>query len=175
MPATSPTHLQAATLLNPVRSKRLTPDLLRGQKALVTGAGSGIGRAIAIALAEAGADVAVNFPASEAEAHEVVAQISKAGRKAILVQEDVSQQEQVLEMFARVISAFGTIDVLINNAGIQRDASIDEMTLAQWNSVISTNLTGQFLCEREAVREFKRRDVSSEKSTSAGKKIIVRW
>ncbi len=165
MPATSPTHLQAATLLNPVRSKRLTPDLLRGQKALVTGAGSGIGRAIALALAEAGADVAVNFPASEAEAHEVVAQISRAGRKAILV--------QVLEMFARVISAFGTIDVLINNAGIQRDASIDEMTLAQWNSVISTNLTGQFLCAREAVREFKRRGVVSEISNSAGKIICV--
>src|SRR5260370_13201684 len=76
-------------------------------------------------------------------------------------------------MFARVISAFGTIDVLINNAGIQRDASIDEMTLAQWNSVISTNLTGQFLCAREAVREFKRRGVVSEISNSAGKIICV--
>jgi glucose 1-dehydrogenase len=173
MPATSSTHLQAATWLSPGRSKRLTPDLLSGQKALVTGASSGIGKAIAIALAEAGADVAVNFPASEAEAHEVVAQISRAGRKAILVQADVSQEEQVLEMFDRVISAFGTIDILINNAGIQRDASIDEMTLAQWNSVISTNLTGQFLCAREAIREFKRRGVVSDISISAGKIICV--
>ena len=148
-------------------------NLLSGQKALVTGASSGIGRAIALALAEAGADVAVNSPESEEAAHEVVEEIKRTGREAIPVQADVSHEEEVIGMFDRVIDQFGTIDILVNNAGIQRDAPIAEMTLAQWNAVIATNLTGQFLCAREAIREFKRRGIVQERSSSAGKIICV--
>jgi glucose 1-dehydrogenase len=148
-------------------------NLLRGQKALVTGASSGIGRAIALALAEAGADVAVNSPESEEAAHEVVEEIKRTGREAIPVQADVSHEEEVIGMFDRVIAEFGTVDILVNNAGIQRDAPIAEMTLAQWNAVIATNLTGQFLCAREAIREFKRRGIVQERSSSAGKIICV--
>lgn len=148
-------------------------NLLSGQKALVTGASSGIGRAIALALAEAGADVAVNSPESEEAAHEVVEEIKRTGRAALPVQADVSHEEEVIGMFDRVIGEFGTIDILVNNAGIQRDAPIAEMTLAQWNAVIATNLTGQFLCAREAIREFKRRGIVRQRSSSAGKIICV--
>src|SRR5215831_11913721 len=130
--------------------------LLVGQKALVTGASSGIGRAIALALAEAGADVAVNFIGRPDTADEVVSAIRKIGTKAIPIPADVSREDQVQTMFSRVIGTLGTVDILVNNAGIQSDAIIDRMTIEQWSSVIGINLTGQFLCAREAIREFKR-------------------
>lgn len=134
--------------------------ILAGQRALVTGANSGIGEAVAIGLGRAGADVAVNFVAGEAAAKKVVMAIEAEGSKAIAVKADVSKEAE-----------FGTIDILVANAGLQRDAAIDEMTLEQWNTVISINLTGQFLCAREAVREFKRRGVCKEVSVAAGKII----
>jgi glucose 1-dehydrogenase len=154
-------------------AKRVTPDLLAGQKALVTGASSGIGRACAIALAEAGADVAVNYRGGAEKAAEVVERIGDIGRKAISVQADVSDEEQVQAMFAQVIDEFGTVDILVNNAGMQQDAAFEEMTLAQWEKVIGVNLTGQFLCTREAVKEFKRRGIVPEVSCAAGKVICM--
>jgi len=147
--------------------------LLGRQKALVTGASSGIGRAIALALAEAGADVVVNFIGSPDAAEEVVSAIRKIGTKAIPIPADVSQEGQVQTMFERAIEEFGTVDILVNNAGIQSNAPVDRMTIEQWNSVIGTNLTGQFLCAREAIREFKRRGIVSGISVSAGKIICI--
>ena len=147
--------------------------LLGGQKALVTGASSGIGRAIALALAEAGADVVVNFIGPPDAANEVVSAIRKIGVKAIPIPADISQEGQVQTMFKRAIEELGTIDILVNNAGIQSNAPVDKMTVEQWNSVIGTNLTGQFLCAREAIREFKRRGVVSAVSVSAGKIICI--
>jgi len=79
----------------------------------------------------------------------------------------------VQAMFRKMIAEFGTVDILVNNAGLQRDAAIDQMTLAQWNTVIAVNLTGQFLCAREAIREFKRRGVVKEVSAAAGKIICM--
>jgi glucose 1-dehydrogenase len=146
---------------------------LGGQKALVTGASSGIGRAIALALAEAGADVVVNFIGPPDAADEVVSAIRNLGSKAIPIPADVSQEGQVQTMFKRAIEEFGTVDILVNNAGVQVDAAIDEMTVEQWKSVIDTNLTGQFLCCREAIREFKRRGVVEGVSLSAGKIICI--
>jgi glucose 1-dehydrogenase len=154
-------------------SNRLSPGLLRGQKALVTGASSGIGKAIAIALAEAGAHVAVNFCGPAKSAKEVVSTIKRTGGRAIAVRADVSREEQVLAMFSRVLEEFGTVDILVNNAGVQRDAPIDLMTIEQWNTVINVNLTGQFLCAREAIKEFKRRGVVQDISLSAGKIICI--
>ncbi len=151
----------------------ISSQLLKGQKALVTGASSGIGRAIAIGLAEAGADVLVNYASNESGAQEVAAQIESGGRRATVFQADVSQEDQVLAMFERMLGDFGTIDLLINNAGLQRDASLEDMTLEQWNKVIGVNLTGQFLCAREAVREFKRRGVVESVSRAAGKVICI--
>jgi len=145
--------------------------LLRGQKALVTGANSGIGKAIAIALGEAGADVVVNYRSGDAA--DVLEQASHCGSRVYAHRADVSKEEEVREMFAKMVRDFGTIDILINNAGLQRDAKIEDMTLDLWNTVIGVNLTGQFLCSREAIREFKRRGVNPKVSCSAGKIICI--
>ncbi len=147
--------------------------LLEGQKALVTGANSGIGKAVAIALGEAGADVVVNYVSGEEDANAVVQTIHRGGAKSYAHRADVSQEDPVREMFKKMCHEFGTIDILINNAGLQRDAPFDEMTLDQWNLVMRVNLTGQFLCAREAVREFKRRGVVKEVSCAAGKIICM--
>src|SRR5215831_2896760 len=146
---------------------------LEGQRAIVTGANSGIGEAIARGLAEAGAAVVVNYVSASDRAEKVVADIREAGGRAFAVRADVSNEEEVQSMFRRAISEFGTIDILVNNAGLQQDAPFHEMTLAQWRKVIDVNLTGQFLCAREAVREFLRRGVIPELSCSAGKIICV--
>ncbi len=160
--------------ISPRSPLRLVPgSLLAGQKALVTGANSGIGRAVAIALAEAGADVAVNFLERAEAANEVVSAIRQIGTEAVAIRADVSQEDQVQVMFKQAIEELGTIDILVNNAGIQNDAPIDRMTLEQWDAVIGTNLTGQFLCAREAIREFKRRGIVETVSASAGKIIFM--
>jgi glucose 1-dehydrogenase len=147
--------------------------ILAGQKALVTGGSSGIGRAVAIALGGAGADVAVNYRSGVEEAQEVVDAIKEKGSNAVALQADVAKEDQVQAMFAKMFDAFGTIDILVANAGLQQDAPFDKMTLQQWNTVINVNLTGQFLCAREAVREFKRRGVRKEISRAAGKIICM--
>jgi glucose 1-dehydrogenase len=139
----------------------------------VTGASSGIGRAIALALGEAGADVVVNYVSGEDKAYSLVDEIKTKGANAIAVRADVSDEAQVRDMFRNMIGRFGTIDILVNNAGLQQDAPFHEMTLAQWNRVIAVNLTGQFLCSREAVKEFMRRGVRPEISCSAGKIVCV--
>jgi glucose 1-dehydrogenase len=146
---------------------------LEGQRALVTGASSGIGEGIARGLAEAGAAVAVNYVSGEDRAQKLVDDIRAAGGRAIAVKADVSNEEQVIAMFRKAIDEFGSIDILVNNAGLQDDAPLHEMTLAQWQKVINVNLTGQFLCAREAIREFLRRGVVGELSCSAGKIICV--
>jgi glucose 1-dehydrogenase len=146
---------------------------LRGQRALVTGASSGIGRAIAVALAEAGADVVVNYASSCDAAREVADEIENAGVRALVHKADVSSEHEVERMFTAMLAELGTIDILVNNAGLQADAPFEELTLAQWNRVINVNLTGQFLCARAAVREFKRRGVRPEISCSAGKIICI--
>ncbi len=146
---------------------------LRNQKALVTGANSGIGEACALGLGAAGAAVAVNYVADPAEAERVVGLIREKGGEAIALRADVSREDQVQAMFAEMLKAFGTIDILVNNAGLQQDAAFQEMTLAQWEKVISVNLTGQFLCAREAVREFLRRGVVPTVSRAAGKIICM--
>jgi glucose 1-dehydrogenase len=147
--------------------------LLRGQKALVTGANSGIGKGIALALGQAGADVVVNYVRDEAAADEVVQNIRRCGSKAYAHCADVSDEPQVVEMFQKMVKEFGAIDILINNAGLQKDAPFEQMTLDQWNFVIAVNLTGQFLCAREAVRHFKSRGIVKEVSCAAGKIVCI--
>jgi glucose 1-dehydrogenase len=147
--------------------------LLKGQKALVTGASSGIGKAVAIALGNAGADVMVNYVTGPEDAEAVAAEIRACGSTALIHQANVAKEDEVLAMFDRMRKEFGTIDILINNAGIQKDSPFDQLSLAQWQLVIDVNLTGQFLCAREAVREFKRRGVRKEISCAAGKIICM--
>ena len=146
---------------------------LKGQRALVTGASSGIGREIALALGAYGADVVVNYVSGEATAQQTAADIRKSGNRASAIKADVSKEDEVIAMFRGMFDEFGTIDILVNNAGLQQDAAFENLTLAQWNKVIGVNLTGQFLCSREAVREFKRRGVQAETSCAAGKIICV--
>jgi len=147
--------------------------VLVGQKALVTGANSGIGKAVALALGRAGADVVVNWVVGEEAAQEIVDQIKGFGVDACAIKGDVSREDQVQAMFREMCERFGTIDILVNNAGVQRDAPFDQMTLENWNRVIGINLTGQFLCAREAVREFKRRGVVPAVSCAAGKIVCM--
>jgi glucose 1-dehydrogenase len=152
-----------------VQSRRI----LAGQKCLVTGANSGIGKAVAIAMGRAGADVVVNYVAAPEAAEEVAAEIRGLGVRALAVRADVSREDQVQAMFARALQEFGTVDIVVANAGLQRDAPFERMTLQQWDTVIGVNLTGQFLCAREAVREFKRRGVRPEVSCAAGKILCM--
>jgi glucose 1-dehydrogenase len=149
--------------------------LLDGQIALVTGSSSGIGAAIAIALGEAGAKVVVNHHSDKSlkGATEVLEKIKSAGSDGFIRQCDISQEDDVKAMFAEILSRFGTVDIVVTNAGIQQDASLLDMTMEQWNTVINTNLTGQFICAREAAREFKRRGVVPERSKAAGKIICM--
>jgi len=148
-------------------------SLLKGQTALVTGANSGIGRAIAIALARAGANVVVNYVAKPEDAEAVSEEIRGGGQRSMVAQADVADEAQVQAMFAAVVREFGTIDILVSNAGMERNAPFHEMTTAQWDAVMNVNLRGAFLCAREAVREFLRRGVRPEISVAAGKIIFT--
>ena len=133
--------------------------LLAGQKALVTGASKGIGRGIAVALAQAGADVLINYFSDREGAETTAEEVRQIGRQALVAAADVAVEQEVQAMFERMIDTFGRIDILINNSGIQLNAPFDQMSLAQWQRVIDINLTGQFLCAREAVRAFKQQGI----------------
>jgi glucose 1-dehydrogenase len=162
-----------AHLPKPVMPRVPPQKLLLGQRALVTGASSGIGRAIALSLGEAGADVVINYVSDEDQAQGLAEEIRAKGVRALALRADVSDEAQVGAMFSAMIEQFGTIDILVNNAGLQQDAPFHELTLAQWNKVLAVNLTGQFLCSRAAVREFLRRGVQPEISCAAGKILCV--
>lgn len=165
--------MHPAHLPRPVMPRCPPQRMLGGQRALVTGASSGIGRAIALALGQAGADVVVNYVAGDDKAEQVCREIRDFDVQAVAIKADVSDEDQVLRMFAQMFERFGTIDLLVNNAGLQQDAPFEQLTLQQWNKVIGINLTGQFLCAREAVREFKRRGVRADVSCSAGKILCI--
>ena len=128
---------------------------LDGRRALVTGANSGIGRAIALALAQSGARVAVNYVVAPEQADEVVGAIRAGGGEAIAVQADVSDASQVAAMFGRLDQAWGGIDVLVSNAGIDGGAATAwTADPDRWRRVIDINLAGAFLCAREALRRM---------------------
>lgn len=124
---------------------------LEGKVALVTGASSGIGRATAVRLGREGAAVGVNYRSNEDGAREVVRKIQDAGGKAVEIQGDVSREEDAKRMVRASVEAFGDLDVLVNNAGIQTESPFLEMSLEDWQKVISVDLTGTFLVSREAI------------------------
>jgi len=148
---------------------------LANQVAIITGSSSGIGAGCAKAMAKAGATVVINYSraGSRQKAEAVLKEIADEGGKGITSQCDVSKEDEVIKMFREVIDQLGTVDILVNNAGLQQDASFTEMTLDQWNAVIGINLTGQFLCAREAIKEFLRRGIDETKSKAAGKIICM--
>ncbi|KJR96717.1 MAG: sugar dehydrogenase [Desulfobulbaceae bacterium BRH_c16a] len=150
-----------------------TSKILDGQTAVVTGGSSGIGAGIARSLGEAGANVVVNYSSSREGAEEVVMGIREQGSRAVAVQADVSSESAVEAMFRQTVETFGTVDILISNAGVQQDAAFTDMTLDEWCMVININLTGAFLCARAATREFLRRGMVPERSSALGKIIFV--
>lgn len=166
-------HEQCGVCETRMHSANIRETTLDGQRAIVTGANSGIGEDVARGLAEAGAAVVINYVSDDERAEQVAAEIRDAGGKAFACKADVSNEEQVQAMFRTTCERFGTVDILVNNAGLQQDAPLHNMTLAQWQRVIDVNLTGQFLCAREAIREFLRRGVRPELSCSAGKIICM--
>jgi glucose 1-dehydrogenase len=146
---------------------------LKGQRAVVTGGNSGIGAGVAKALAAAGAKVVVNWAHGEEGAKKVTAEITAAGGTALPIRADVSKEDQVQAMFRQTIDAWGSVDILVANAGLQRDYAFHEMPLKEWQFVLDVNLTGQFLCAREAIREFLRRGPAPELSMALGKIICM--
>lgn len=147
--------------------------LLSGQRAIVTGASSGIGEAIARALADAGAAVAVNYRSGGDKAREVVNDIRSGGGNAFDVQADISKAQDCQRLFAEAATHMGGVDILVANAGIQRDAPFAEMTLADWQAVMAVNLTGQFLCAQQAVLAFRRQGLDRQRSCALGKVIFI--
>lgn len=148
---------------------------LKNQIAIVTGSSSGIGARIAKSLASAGATVVINHSSenSAEEALEVLNEIQRAGGNGMVCKCDVSKEDEVVLMFQKVISGYGTVDILVNNAGIQKDSKFIEMTVEDWDEVMGVNLRGQFLCSREAIKEFLRRGIDKARSVACGKIIHI--
>lgn len=155
------------------KASAMAANLLNGQRAVVTGASSGIGEAVARAFAGAGAMVAVNYRSSREKARKVVADIASSGGTAFDIQADISDPEECKRLLDEAAQRMGGVDILVANAGIQRDAAIAEMTLEDWHSVIEVNLTGQFLCGQEAVRRFRQQGPDPKRSLSLGKIIFI--
>ena len=145
----------------------------KSKTVLVTGASSGIGQGIAIAFGQQGANVIVNYYRDEEGATETLKEIEKAGGSGIIYKADVGEEDEVLRMFKEVAGQFGTLDVLINNAGIQDDAAFADMTFEQWKNVMNTNLDGQFLCAREAVKQFLKQKNKNGEGKAVGNIIFV--
>jgi glucose 1-dehydrogenase len=151
----------------------MTHQPLKGQRALVTGGSSGIGEGVARALGAAGADVVVGYASNADAGRRIAAEIAAGGVRAVALHADVSREDHVRAMFEEMLRAWGGIDILVNNAGLQKDAAFTDMTLEQWNTVLGVNLTGMFLCAREAARDMIRRGVQPEVSRAAGKIICI--
>jgi glucose 1-dehydrogenase len=143
------------------------------QTVLVTGASSGIGQGIAIAFGQQGANVVLNYYSDEEGAQYTLEQIEKGGGKGFIHKADVGREAEVIALFERTAKEYGTLDVLINNAGIQKDSEFSSMTLDQWNKVINTNLTGQFLCARQAIRVFESKPQAGPENKAIGNIIFI--
>jgi glucose 1-dehydrogenase len=149
---------------------------LQDQVTIVTGASSGLGRATSIELARQGAKVVVNHPpksGSREKATAVLGEIEAADGIAIPIEADVSKEDQVEAMIAETVHRFGSVHILVANAGIERPAPFHKMRLDDWQAVLDVNLTGAFLCARAVVREFLRRGPAPEVSTATGKIVFT--
>ena len=148
-------------------------ERLHGQTAIVTGANSGIGEGVAKSLAKEGANVVINYISNPEAAEELAHNISTDGicGKAIAIKGDVSKEDDVVNMVKQTVDKFGSLDIMVANAGLQRDFPLHEMPLKEWQLVLDVNLTGQFLCSREAIKEFLKQGLRPEISRAVGKII----
>lgn len=151
----------------------MSNQLLAGQRAVITGGSSGIGQAIACSYAAAGAAVIINYLSDNEEAEQMVEDIQNDGGKAFAVQADVGTAEGCEKLFRAADEKLGGIDILVANAGIQRDAAFTAMSLEDWRKVIDVNLTGQFLCARAAVERFRRQGMDRQRSAALGKILFT--
>lgn len=133
---------------------------LEGKKALITGASSGIGKAIALSFAKAGADVIIHYRSNEEEAHKVAKEVALLGKRALCIKADLSSNEEARNLFKKAKDEFGGLDILVANAGIQKDSPFIKMSLQDWQDVIQVNLTAQFVCAQEAVKIFCQNDAN---------------
>ena len=145
---------------------------LEGQVAIITGASSGIGAGVATAFARSGARVVINYSSSEEKAKNVLEEVSALKGEGFVFKADVSKEAEVKAMFTETINRWGTVDILVNNAGLQKDSPFHEMSLEEWNKVLAINLTGQFLCAREAVKEYFGFNRSSRTISGDGRRIM---
>ena len=145
---------------------------LAGQRAIVTGGSSGIGAGIVRAFAAAGADVILNYRSSGEDAKRI-ADAAEGGGRIVPVQADISDPDGCAALFEAAVDAFGGVDILVANAGIQRDGGFAEMSLEDWRQVIDVNLTGQFLCAQGAVRRFRAQGMTVERSAALGKIVFI--
>jgi glucose 1-dehydrogenase len=150
----------------------MTPPLA-DQRVLITGASSGIGAGMAVGFAEAGASVLVNHWRQAEAAEAIVGQIVAAGGRAVAAEGDVSQPADVARLFDAIGGAFGGVDIVVANAGIQKDAPFAELTLEQWRAALDVDLTGAFLCAQEAVRRFRRQGLDPKRSKALGKVLFT--
>jgi glucose 1-dehydrogenase len=146
---------------------------LTNQRAIVTGGSSGIGEAIAVGLAAAGASVVIDYYSGPEDAQRICKTIAERGGRAVAVQADISKPADCARLFDAACDNFGGVDILIANAGIQRDAAFTDMTLEQWNQVIAVNLTGHFICAQLAVRQFRRQGLDPSRSKALGKIVFT--
>lgn len=151
----------------------MTQPPLANQRVLITGASSGIGAGMALGFAEAGAAVVVNHLNQADAAEALVRQIVEAGGRAVAAPGDVSKPADVAAMFDVGAQQFGGIDILVANAGIQKDAAFTDMTLEQWRAALDVDLTGAFLCAQEAVRRFRRQGLDASRSKALGKVLFT--
>jgi glucose 1-dehydrogenase len=143
------------------------------QTVLVTGASSGIGQGIAIAFGQQGANVIINYNSDDEGAKDTLEKVLEGGGKGFIYKADVSKEDEVSKMFQKAVDEYKTLDILISNAGIQKDSSFASMTLDDWNQVIDTNLTGNFLCAREAIKQFQKKEPIDLESKAVGNIIFI--
>lgn len=148
---------------------------LEGKVIVITGASTGLGRAMALRFGEEKAKVIVNFRSDENEANAVVEGVKKAGGDAIAVKGDVTVEEDVINLVQTAVNKFGTLDVMINNAGIENPVASHEMPLSDWNRVINTNLTGAFLGSREAIKYFVENDIKGSVINMSSVHEMIPW
>lgn len=145
----------------------------KGQTVIVTGSSSGIGQACAIFFGGLGANVIVNYYSDEEAANATLKKIKEGGGDGIVVHADVSKEEDVISMFQQTIEKFGRLDVMVSNAGMQVDSPFLEMTTKQWQKVIDVNLTGQFICIREAAKQFVKQSPNENKGKAINTALAI--
>ncbi|MBS2969540.1 glucose-1-dehydrogenase [Metabacillus sp. KIGAM252] len=148
---------------------------LEGKVVVVTGASSGLGRAIAKRFGQEKAKVVINYYKNEGKSDELIGEIKEAGGEAVKVQGDVSKEEDVKKIIQFAIDTYGTLDVMVNNAGIQNEVPTEELSLDDWNKVISTNLTGIFVGSREAIAYMLKNDIKGSIINMSSVHQIIPW